>query len=260
LSLPRETEERLRRVCADMLEYLNSVKVVSRLELFVKVRESIRKAGLSDEEARTIKNQFDLRPDQLIVIGIIGDTPYIMGCPFLHEEDEFKGKLFYHSHTYPAKEPDFEAAISRLRKLRIEQTIKSVEGMLSKAGYSKTSADLNVGLRTYRKKGGSSITCTFFESVIDLQSSLDKLPEGSIIAVPNEESPGPFISFYRNSRSKVGEKHLSIIVVNIQDEKVSPFIGYPPDKDLVSLFTEPDLATRITTVWGNEDDDWEQLL
>lgn len=256
MTLQEQIEEKLRTVCSEMLRYLNAVKVVSRLELFVKAREALAKVRLSSDEEEFIGREYRLRPDQLTVISIIGETPYMIGCPFLHEETRFKNLLFYHSHTFSPSEADLESAVSRLRNIRIMETDKMIAGMLSKAGYSKDSEEQRYGVKMYKKKGSNDdLKCTILESVNDVVPLLDVLQEGSLIGVPTEDTPAPFISMYRNHRSKVAEKRLSIVVVNIEDQKISPFLGYPTDKDLMSLFSEPDLAVRIRSIWGEEDED-----
>lgn len=251
LGLSYEIEGKLRKVCREMLQYLNNVKVVSRLELFVKARESLEKVRLSDDETQAIIRQYDFRPDQLVVISIIGETPFMMGCPFLHEEINFKGKLLYHSHTFPPGEGDLEYALMRLRNIRLHETSKIVENMFIKAGYDKVSEDLKSGLKEYRKSSGNeTVVCKTLESVNDAVSLLDSLPEGSVLGVPTEDTPAPFVSFYRNHRNKVSEHRFSIIVVDVENLKASPFLGYPPDKDFLSLLSEPDLVARIRNVWG----------
>jgi hypothetical protein len=47
--------------------------------------------------------------------------------------------------------------------------------------------------------------------------------------------------------------------VTVEDLKISPFLGYPLDKDIVSQFNEPDLAARIKSVWGDEEDRADDL-
>jgi hypothetical protein len=256
LTLQEQIEEKLRTVCNEMLRYLNAIRVVSRLELFVKAREALAKVRLSSDMEEFIGREYRLRPDQLTVISIIGETPYIIGCPFLHEETRFKNLLFYHSHTFSPNEADLESAVSRLRNIRIMETDKMIADMLSTAGYSKTSEEQRSGVRMYKKQGSNdTLKCTILESVNDVVPLLDILQEGSLIGVPTEDTPAPFISMYRNYRSKVAEKRLSIVVVNIEDQRISPFLGYPADKDLVSLFSEPDLAVRIRSIWGEEGED-----
>jgi hypothetical protein len=41
------------------------------------------------------------------------------------------------------------------------------------------------------------------QSVSDATPLFDSLPEGTIIVVPTEDSPGSFISLYRNQRKKL---------------------------------------------------------
>ncbi|WXG44764.1 MAG: hypothetical protein WED04_12155 [Promethearchaeati archaeon SRVP18_Atabeyarchaeia-1] len=253
MDLPRDAEIKLRAVCSEMLQYLNHVKVVSRLELFVKAREILAKVELSPEEEESIGREFSLRSDQLTVISIIGETPYMMGCPFLHEETRFKNVLFYHSHTFSPDESDLESAVARLRSIRTTETDKMISNILSKAGYSKTSENQGTGLRTYRKEGsGVILNCIILESVNDAARLIDAVQEGTILGVPTEDTPAPFISIYRKYRGRVAEGKISIIVVNIEDQRISPFLGYPSDKDLTPLFNEPDLAVRIRSIWGEE--------
>lgn len=257
---PYSIDRKLRNVCNEMLEYLNEVKIVSRLELFIKAREALEhQGGLSDDENKFVIGKYDLRPDQMIVMGIIGDTPYMMGCPFLHEETIFKNKLFYHSHTFSPSDQDYESALDRLRNMRLNQTASMINEMFSRAGYSKASTNQKTSLTTYRKENGKEFIGIILQSVNDAPQLFDSIPEGTVLVVPTEESPGPFISFYRNQRTKVAEKRFSIIVVNIEDLKISPFLGYPSDKDIIAQFNEPDLAVRIEAIWG-EDEDREQLL
>jgi len=260
LKLSQNIDSKLRSVCNELLEYLNKVKVVSRLELLVKARESLEnQGGLTDEEDKFIVEKYDLRPDQLLVISIIGDTPYMMGCPFLHEETIFKNKLFYHSHTFSPSEADYGSAIERLSSIKLSQTAKMINELFSKAGYRKTKNDPKNRLTTYLKGDGKEFLSILIESITNAPQLFDSIPEGTILVVPTEDSPGPFISFYRNHRTEVAERRFSIIVVNVEDLKISPFLGYPSDKDIVSQFNEPDLVVRIESVWG-EDEDSEQLL
>jgi len=259
LSLQDQIEAKLRTVCNDMLRYLNAVKVVSRLELFVKARAALAKVQLSADEEELIGRKYDLRPDQLTVISIIGETPYMMGCPFLHEETRLKNVLFYHSHTFSPNDSDLDSALLRLRDLRVKETDKMISNMLSKAGYSKTVEDPKTGIKTYKKQGGAvTLECIILESIKDAVPILGSLPQGSIVGVPTEDTPAPFISVYRNHRSIVTQNRLSIIVANIEDLRTSPFLGYPEDKDLISMFDEPDLVAKIKGVWGEEEDE-EQL-
>jgi hypothetical protein len=256
MSVPRELEAKLRKTCNGMLQYLNAVKIVSRLELFDKAREVLAKVELSGDEEELIRREYSLRPDQLTVISIIGETPYMMGCPFLHEESRFKNVLFYHSHTFSPKESDFESGLSRLKEIRLRETERMIADLLAKAGYSEISDEKRFGLKTYKKKGSNDVLgCIILESVSNIVSLLDKLQDGSILGVPTEDTPAPFISIYRNYRSKIAEKRLSILVANIEDQRISPFLGYPADKDLVSLFSEPDLAVRIRTIWGEGEEE-----
>ena len=253
MGLPRELEAKLRKICNGMLQYLNTVKIVSRLELFEKAREVIAKAGLSTEEGELIGREYGLRPDQLTVISIIGETPYMMGCPFLHEETRFRNILFYHSHTFSPQESDLEAALSRLRDIRMRETERMITEMLEKAGYSWVSDDRTRGIKAFEKQGSKDVlNCIILESVNDVVPLLDTVQNGTLLGVPTEDTPAPFISIYRNYRSKIADKKLSILVANIEDQRISPFLGYPSDKDLVSLFSEPDLAVRIRTIWGEE--------
>jgi hypothetical protein len=122
-----------------MLEYLNEVKVVSRLELFVKARAALENQdGLTENEKESVIGEYDLRPDQLIVTSIIGDTPYMTGCPFLHEETIYKKKLFYHSHTFSPTDADYESALDRLRNMRLSETARMINELFRRAGYKKT--------------------------------------------------------------------------------------------------------------------------
>jgi len=51
LSLSFNINRKLHKVCSEMLEYLNKVKVVSRLELFVKARAVLEnQVGLTEYE------------------------------------------------------------------------------------------------------------------------------------------------------------------------------------------------------------------
>jgi hypothetical protein len=253
MSLPRELETKLRKICNGMLQYLNEVKVVSRLELFDKARDVLAKTKLTTDEEELISREYGLRTDQLTVISIIGETPYIIGCPFLHEETRFQDILFYHSHTFSPQESDLESAVSRLKDIRIRETERMINEMLAKAGYSRISDNKIRGTETYRKLASRDVlNCIILESVSDVVPLLDTVQDGSILGVPTEDTPAPFISIYRNHRSKIADKRLSILVVNIEDQRISPFLGYPSDKDLVSLFSEPDLAVRIRTIWGEE--------
>jgi hypothetical protein len=253
MSLPRDLEAKLHKVCNGMLHYLNTVKIVSRLELFEKARDVLAKAELSTNDEELVGREYGLRPDQLTVISIIGETPYMMGCPFLHEETRFKNVLFYHSHTFTPQESDLELAVSRLKDIRIRETERMITEMLAKAGYSRVSDDQRNGIRKYKKQGGKDVlNCIILESVNDVVPLLDNVQEGAVLGVPTEDTPAPFISIYRNYRGKIADKKLSILVANIEDQRISPFLGYPSDKDLVSLFSEPDLAVRIRTIWGEE--------
>jgi hypothetical protein len=130
-----------------------------------------------------------------------------------------------------------------------------INELFLKAGYRKIRDDQKTGLITYRKKNGNEFSGMILQSVNDALQLFDKLPEGTVLVVPTEDTPAPFISIYRNQRTKIAEKRFSVIVVNVEDLKISPFLGYPSDKDIVSQFNEPDLAVRIGAIWGKSEDE-----
>ncbi len=69
-----------------------------------------------------------------------------------------------------------------------------------------------------------------------------------VVALLTEKTPLPFIRFFKLYSEKIRSKML-VWVVDIDREYVNPFIGYPPEKELIEKFKNPELAVKVSSLW-----------
>ncbi len=70
-----------------------------------------------------------------------------------------------------------------------------------------------------------------------------------VILLLTERTPLPFVVFFRHYSEKVRRAGILVWVVDVERESIDPFIGYPPEKDLIGRFKNPKLATEIESLW-----------
>lgn len=234
-------------IIAKLSEILRERVVVSEEEierLIYRVCLSLLKdkaTGFADDKLfEDVKNSF-LR------------EPITINSLHYSERLEIADAVFYHIHTCrPTREQLEHAYEEMLKSRRYFDQIDIMKRILDDffSGYSVRDGIV----REYTKgKYKYGVLFSLIEDVDeDLQHHVEfakRYPGEYVVIVPTENTPHPFIKFFKRHSEDVKKAGFKIWVVDTQRESVDPFIGYPKDFTLLRKFKNPKLATNIASLW-----------
>jgi len=236
--------------------------VLSEGELAVKIRECLH--ALSTAEKEELEKELKGNLEAQIFKSITTSTDKIsVFSPDLHTRINYQGKVFYCLPTHGYLAEELEEAFLRWAKIRsplgmvkdvltdfMERCSYSIrdEPADSETDYLAASAVKEDDTQQHRLRLFIFSSIKFVPRFMDTHPDLSKrteTEEETVLVVPTEKTPSPFISFIREHEAG----GVMIWVVDVEERTVNPFIGTPKDAEIEKNFANPEQARRAVSVW-----------
>jgi len=234
----------------DLNKYVEGTKLVSRLELRLKIRELIEKYKINElEKVKRIEKEHEI-PILQYLFNSVTTTPISINSPSLTEKMVYKNVYFYHSHTQKNIDQLIKNAFKRYREIAIDLMKKIIYKIYKNANYeiellSKT--ELRVKKENFIDIIKLYSTSTEFYD--DLKSGLE--PDNLMILIPQGATPAIYFNLYREFSDYLLLNECQVLLVNIEKKFVSPFIGFPEDKSILKKLKVDRNITLIKSRWQN---------
>ncbi len=241
-------QRRLAPVFDELNTFLNEKKLISRLELRLKIKNLIKTHNLSVLDTEEFQKQHDFPLHQFIFLTLTSGAPHSIQAPLLHEKIPYKQMIFYHSHSYKIDESILESAYKDVCLLQLQLLQNITSQFLTNANYSITSlTSESITAQT----NGKLLICHMFCSILHLAQQIDtfELDPNQVFIIPPGTSIDPFIKFYQDYSNTILLAEANVWLIDTEMETVSRFIGVPNDKKLITQFTRSQLATLIERNW-----------
>ncbi len=210
----------------------------------------------SEEEVERLAIRYLLREDPRFnsvhefvssVRKAIFEEPISLSCFFPDRVERGEGTLYA---RHAGKRVDGVAVKEMLEARRVLDSQEIVKSVLSEF-FGVEGVEDGVLLRFDRKNCRYTV---FVSTVRELFEDIDfhmtlAGEERHVVVLLTEKTPLPFIAFFRQYSETVRRAGVLIWVVDVERESVDPFIGYPPEKELIGRFRNPKLATKIESLW-----------
>ncbi len=175
------------------------------------------------------------------------DEPVSLSCFF---PDRVEGLFTFHGHS-PETWEKKEAVEEMLRARRISDGIDVAKTTLS--GFFGVRAKEDLPYLVFERDPNYRV---FVSDVWELERDIDfhimaaeRFEEVYAVVVLTEKTPLPFVKFFKKHSERVRIAKLLVWVLDPEREWLNPFIGYPPDRELIGRFRNPRLATEIESLW-----------
>ena len=274
----------LKRVFSELSAFLNERKVVSEGELRLKIRECL--SALSDAEMRELEKNLGIgrekegtrgkaeeraeeraeareeavkSVEEIIFRSITTREKISVFSPDCHTKINYQGEIFYCLPTHKFFAEELEQAFLRWSKIRSAAGLLSgvVEDFLRRCGYSTRSLqkDEECEVLEAEKVHGDrrrKLRILILPSIKFvprfLRKNFSDESENTVIAVPTERTPAPFISFFREHAEEFPSEW-RIWVVDTERKAVNPFLGREEDEEIERNFENPMQARKALSVW-----------
>ncbi len=254
-------QEPLLQIFERLSAYCQKHKVLSEGELSVKIRECVN--SLSDAEKEELEKELRGNLEALIFKSITTSTEKIsVFSPDMHTRINYQGEVFYCLPTHGYLAEELEEAFLRWAKIRspLSALKDLITDFLERCNYEvkdETSVCENEHCELIAVKKDKTthrdLHLFIFSSIKfvpqfreEHHATLEKTEtEETVIVVPTEKTPAPFISFVREH--EVGG--VMIWVADVEKRAVNPFIGTPKDAEIEKNFANPEQARRAVSTW-----------
>jgi hypothetical protein len=241
-------EHKLNILFKDLHRFLSEKKLISRLELRLKINQLIEFQNFTDSERRECEKNYNFPLPQFIFLALTSGTPQSIQAPLLHEKTVYKEMLYYYSHTFPLSPPLLEQAHSEVCQLQKQR----LETIISKF-FLQLHYEINIlsSEIIQADQDQLSLTCFLFCSILNLLDKIDipQLTPTTVLIIPPGATIKPFIEFYQKYSNQILLAEANIWLIDTETEILSTFIGMPKDKNLLVYFTKSKLATQIERLW-----------
>ncbi len=241
-------EDKLHHLFQAMHTFLNEKKLVSRLELRLKIRELIASHNFTAHENTECETLFEFPLEQFIFLSLTSGAPSSIQAPVLHEKLVFKEIIFYHSHTFPISDEIVEHAYERASQLQLTQLKQILTNYFLQVHYNVgelSSEHLRATRNTFE------LNCHLFSSILKLIEMIKyvELNQTTVLIIPSGATIKPFVEFYQGFSNRILLEGANVWLIDPETETLSTFIGGPKDKNLFALFTKSQLATQLERFW-----------
>lgn len=241
-------ENKLNNVFQAMHTFLNERKIISRLELRLKIKELIVSHKFTTEESTECEIRFEYPLEQFIFLSLTSGTPSSIQAPLLHEKLVHKEMVFYCSHTFTITDEILEhayEAASQLQLIRLKQILTRC--------FLQVQYKVNEISSDYLKaiRNPFELNCHLFSSILKLIGMIKSLDlnQTAVLIIPPGATIKPFVEFYQGYSNRILLEGANVWLIDPETEALSTFIGVPKDNHLFALFTKSQLATQIERFW-----------
>ncbi len=278
----------LKRVFSELSAFLNERKVVSEGELRLKIRECLsalsdaemreleknlgigrenegargkaeERAEERAEEGTEAREEAVKSVEEIIFRSITTREKISVFSPDCHTKINYQGEIFYCLPTHKFFAEELEQAFLRWSKIRSAASMLSgvVEDFLRRCGYSTRSLQKEEECEVLeaekvhgdRKRKLRILILPSIKFVPRfLRKNFSDESENTVIAVPTERTPAPFISFFREHAEEFPSEW-RIWVVDTERKAVNPFLGREEDEEIERNFENPMQARKALSVW-----------
>ncbi|NVM03310.1 MAG: hypothetical protein HWN67_13295 [Candidatus Helarchaeota archaeon] len=241
--------EKINSIYKELKIFADEYKIISRVELREKIKDLLQEIPLIKDDKKFLEENYDSTPINYLFLGSIKEIPDSINAPSLIEHINYKDITFYYGHTFGIDEKILEQARKRVYKFKNEKMRKILDTFLNKSDYEPAKI-ISDKRKILAIKGNSQYVILVYPSILILNDEIKDLSweENLVFAVPTGISPGPYLNFYKINANKILLNKDFVWIVDIEDESVSPFVGYPKDKDLNSNFKSSQLARYASRV------------
>jgi hypothetical protein len=243
-----ELQNKLSLVFQELNLFLDKKRLISRLELRLKIKELIAKHNFSESEKAECGTLYEFPLHQFIFLTVTSGKEFSIQAPLLHEKLPYKQMAFHHSHSFKVTDDLLEQAYSKVCQLQLELEKKIIRDLLEKVNYKVKEVTPN---SIIAERVPFTLKCLLFCSISRLDEKIRslELTSNDALIIPPGISIDPFIKFYQQHSNDILLTEASVWLIDTETEAVSRFIGFPKDKNLLIHFTRSQLATLIERNW-----------
>jgi len=228
--------------------------IIARCELLQRTYQAVREADLDKMDREEIARMTGKRRIAAgIFQSIMSKEPIFARIPKLDSAINIEGRIFHFPLSAGYDKPDFHRAYEAFKRSR-EELLELVErnlydlvtDFMADAGYSLKERT-EVGIR-FTGRAGMELE-VMAQPRIGMVRLNECLSDGRVVLVPHEESPSPFIEFFRDWSNAAEEAMMQLWVANMEEGTIDPFVGNTIDPNIYKQFKNPGLSTRIRSTW-----------
>jgi hypothetical protein len=254
-------KDKLVEIFEALSAYSQEYKVVSEGELLMKIRACVK--SLSDTEREEVERRVKGNVEMVIFKSITSNEKISVFSPDMHTRINYQGELFYCLPTHRYMSEELEETFLRWAKMRSPlRALKDVvTDFLERCHYqvkdevgNSNSDHLEMRALKNGTENQRRIHLFIFPSIKFVPHFLEKnyavfepseTGEETVIIVPTEKTPAPFISFIRDQEIDGA----MIWVADLGERTIKPFMGNPQDTEIENNFENPEQARRAVSVW-----------
>ncbi len=241
-------QNKLSSLFREMNNFLSDKKLISRLELYLKIRELISSFMFSDTEKKECETLYEYPLEQFLFLSVTTGIPSSFQVPVFDEKLMYKETLLYYPHTFTPSNDILEKTYERVCQLQLERLKQIITKKLIQIEYNinEISSDY---IRASRAP--LELNCHLFCSIVKLIEMIKylELTQNDALIIPPGTTIKPFLEFYQQYSNRLLLKGTSVWLVDTETETMNTFIGIPKDKKLLAFFTKSELATQIERLW-----------
>ncbi|RZN36816.1 MAG: hypothetical protein EFT35_07655 [Methanophagales archaeon ANME-1-THS] len=236
-------------------------KVVSEGELLMKIRACVQ--SLSEREREELERRLKGDVEAVLFKSITSEEKISVFSPDMRTRINYQGELFYCLPTHRYMSAELEETFLRWAKLRsplgalkdvVREFMERCQYQVRDEGGDSDSAYLELSALKKGTENQRRIHLFIFPTIKfvsrfreenDAVFEPSEAGEETVIVVPTEKTPAPFISCLRDQEIEGA----LIWVADLEKRTISPFIGMPQDTELERNFENPEEARRAVSVW-----------
>jgi len=254
-------KDKLVQIFEALSAYCQEYKVVSEGELVLKIRACVK--SLTGTEREELEQRLNGNIETVIFKSITSEEKISVFSPDMRTRINYQGELFYCLPTHRYMSEELETTFLRWAKMRspLNTLTKVITEFLEQCHYQVKDVvsgadDEHVEMRAVKNGTDNQrrIHLFIFPSIKFVPHfraqnhavvERSEAGEETVIVVPTEKTPAPFISFLRNQEISGA----LIWVADVEKSTINPFIGNPQDKEIEEKFENPEQARRAISVW-----------
>ncbi|MBD3230277.1 MAG: hypothetical protein GF329_19015 [Candidatus Lokiarchaeota archaeon] len=241
--------KKFNKLIEELNEFVENTRLISRLELRTRIRDLIDKYNV-DHLPNNIENEYDLSLLQYLFNSVVL-TPISISAPSLTEKIIHENVYFYYSHTQDNMDELLIKAFERYSTFALTKMDGLVKKIFVNANYEIKTSSKNEMLA---RKNEDKIKILLYPSGSTLYRKLESGTEflDSIIVIPQGATPAPYFNIYKKYSDILLIEENVVLLSNIENDYISPFIGYPKDKYVTRQLKPDKNIEMIKKRWQSE--------
>ncbi|MHA1229343.1 MAG: DUF6834 family protein [Candidatus Helarchaeota archaeon] len=239
---------KLKDIFTELNEWTEKLKLISRLELRNKIKKLLEKYNINPNEM--IEDSGIGRPISMVqyIFNSITTTPISIDSPLLGEKLNYENVYFYYSHTQHDIEDLIGDSFQRYSSFVLKNMKKKIKKIYQNANYKLEETD-NTKFKALLNGKTEIIILYPTASLFYKDLKAGKQFNHNTIIIPQGATPAPYYKIYMEYSDELEDNHNVVLLINFEENYITPFIGIPEDKKIVHQLIPDKNIIRAKRAW-----------